>query len=210
MAALHHNSPNSHDFEQKSEDHIDLSHVEKTAHVEAQFEIDPVIDKRVTRKFDAHILPWLFAIWSVQGIAAVEKRRRIDFLSRLFAFIDRSNIGNARIDGLTTDLHLDGNKFNGCAPTARFSAIKPATNQAPSCIGRFLCAVHTRGCAVKLDNQEISRWLLSPIIDHLLGSCQHFSWVHQIVRRPHRCTMPFRSVRGWSFRRNGCISCHVL
>lgn len=36
---------------------------------------------------------------------------RADYL-RLFAFIDRSNIGNARIDGLAEDLHLTGNKFN--------------------------------------------------------------------------------------------------
>ena len=31
---------------------------------------------------------------------------------RLLAFIDRSNIGNAKIDGLTEDLKLTGNKFN--------------------------------------------------------------------------------------------------
>ena len=31
---------------------------------------------------------------------------------RLLAFIDRSNIGNAKIDGLVTDLKLNGNKFN--------------------------------------------------------------------------------------------------
>lgn len=32
---------------------------------------------------------------------------------RLFAFIDRSNIGNAKIDGLTEDLGIEtGNKFN--------------------------------------------------------------------------------------------------
>ena len=31
---------------------------------------------------------------------------------RLFAFIDRSNIGNAKIDGLVDDLKLTGNKFN--------------------------------------------------------------------------------------------------
>jgi hypothetical protein len=55
--------------------------------------IDPVLDKRLTRKFDRHIMPWLFGLF-------------------LFAFIDRSNIGNARIDGLATDLHLDANKFN--------------------------------------------------------------------------------------------------
>lgn len=36
----------------------------------------------------------------------------IDDGGRLLAFIDRSNIGNARIDGLATDLKLTGNKFN--------------------------------------------------------------------------------------------------
>lgn len=55
--------------------------------------ISPELDKRITRKFDAHIVPWLFALW-------------------LLAFIDRSNIGNARIDGLTEDLKLDSDKFN--------------------------------------------------------------------------------------------------
>lgn len=56
-------------------------------------EVDPKIEGRILRKCDYHILPWLFGIW-------------------LCAFIDRSNIGNARIDGLTEDLHLRGNMFN--------------------------------------------------------------------------------------------------
>lgn len=58
-------------------------------------EIDPKANARLTRKLDMHIIPWLFGIW-------------------LFAFIDRSNIGNARIAGLTTDLHLSatGTQFN--------------------------------------------------------------------------------------------------
>ncbi|KAF2490354.1 MFS general substrate transporter [Lophium mytilinum] len=55
--------------------------------------IDLELDKRITRKFDKHLVPWLFGFW-------------------LFAFIDRSNIGNARIDGLADELHLDANKFN--------------------------------------------------------------------------------------------------
>lgn len=56
-------------------------------------DIDPALDKRITRKLDKHIMPWLFGLW-------------------LLAFIDRSNIGNARIDGLAEDLSLDANKFN--------------------------------------------------------------------------------------------------
>ena len=56
-------------------------------------EIDPLLDHAITRKFDTHIIPWLFGLW-------------------LLALIDRSNIGNAKIDGLVTDLRLSGTKFN--------------------------------------------------------------------------------------------------
>lgn len=35
---------------------------------------DPALDRRLTRKLDVHILPWIFILW-------------------LLAFIDRSNIG---------------------------------------------------------------------------------------------------------------------
>jgi hypothetical protein len=57
-------------------------------------QIDPIVDARVTRKFDKRIVPLLFGL-------------------RLLAFIDRSNIGSARIDGLATDLNLGtGHKFN--------------------------------------------------------------------------------------------------
>lgn len=69
-----------------------LDKVEEQDPFEAQ-EISPTLDRRITRKFDTHIVPWLFGLW-------------------LLAFIDRSNIGNARIDGLTNDLKLTGNKFN--------------------------------------------------------------------------------------------------
>lgn len=55
--------------------------------------IDEELDKRITAKFDRHIIPWLFGLW-------------------LLAFIDRSNIGNAKIVGLTEDLHLTSDKFN--------------------------------------------------------------------------------------------------
>lgn len=54
---------------------------------------DPVLEARIIRKLDLHILPWIFILW-------------------LLAFIDRSNIGNARLDGLVTDLNLTGDKFN--------------------------------------------------------------------------------------------------
>ena len=49
--------------------------------------------RKLTQKCDLHLLPPLFLIW-------------------FFPFIDRINIGNARIQGLEKDLHLTGNQFN--------------------------------------------------------------------------------------------------
>ncbi|EIM85641.1 MFS transporter [Stereum hirsutum FP-91666 SS1] len=49
--------------------------------------------KRVLWKFDCYILPPLALLW-------------------LANFIDRTNVGNARIAGLQTDTHLVGNQFN--------------------------------------------------------------------------------------------------
>ena len=75
----------------------DIKHLEETDSDELErIEISPELDRAITRKFDLHIVPWLFGLW-------------------LLAFIDRSNIGNARIDGLAEDLKLDvnnGYKFN--------------------------------------------------------------------------------------------------
>lgn len=75
-----------------------IEHHEATVMVEGEKAIHVDIDdsysnKRLVRKLDYHIVPWLFGIW-------------------LWAFIDRSNIGNARIDGLAKDLKLTGNKYN--------------------------------------------------------------------------------------------------
>ncbi|KAF5873965.1 putative mfs transporter protein [Botrytis fragariae] len=59
-----------------------------------EIQISKELDQLITKKFDRHIVPWLFGLW-------------------LLAFIDRSNIGNAKIDGLAADLGiLTGTKFN--------------------------------------------------------------------------------------------------
>lgn len=55
--------------------------------------IDPAMQKQLNKKFDKHIVPFLFGMW-------------------LLAFIDRTNIGNAKIDGLVEDLDLKGLKYN--------------------------------------------------------------------------------------------------
>ena len=63
------------------------------SHDEDYLPIEPAMQKRLNRKFDLHITPWLFGFW-------------------LLAFLDRANVGNAKIDGLPMDLGLKGNQFN--------------------------------------------------------------------------------------------------
>lgn len=75
------------------EEVLQVAHLEKLNSTWDDQTIDPELDRRITRKFDVRIVPWLFGLW-------------------LLAFIDRSNIGNARIAGLATDLKLEANKFN--------------------------------------------------------------------------------------------------
>lgn len=41
----------------------DISHVEKLREQQLMPDFDPEIDRQVTRKFDLHIMPWLFGIW---------------------------------------------------------------------------------------------------------------------------------------------------
>jgi hypothetical protein len=55
--------------------------------------IDPVIEKRVVRKIDWHLVPLLMALY-------------------LLAFLDRSNIGNAKIAGMAKALDLTADRYS--------------------------------------------------------------------------------------------------
>lgn len=55
--------------------------------------IDPVAEKKLLRKIDFRLIPILWLLF-------------------LCAFIDRINIGNARIQGLEKDLNMKGSDYN--------------------------------------------------------------------------------------------------
>ncbi|KAI1609910.1 retrograde regulation protein 2 [Exophiala viscosa] len=55
--------------------------------------IDPEIEKRVVRKIDYHVPPLVTFLF-------------------LLSYLDRSNIGNARIAGMSTDLSLTGDRYD--------------------------------------------------------------------------------------------------
>ncbi|KIY44045.1 MFS transporter [Fistulina hepatica ATCC 64428] len=65
---------------------------EKGAHVSEVDPIDPVAERRLVRKLDFHIVPLVM-------------------LLNLFSFLDRVNIGNARLYGLEENLGLKGNQY---------------------------------------------------------------------------------------------------
>ncbi|RSL49519.1 hypothetical protein CEP54_012380 [Fusarium duplospermum] len=55
--------------------------------------IDPTEDKRLVRRIDLHVLPWICITYAL-------------------SLIDRTNIAAAKIVGMEADLNLAGNKFN--------------------------------------------------------------------------------------------------
>lgn len=55
--------------------------------------LDPIAMKKLTRKCDLHVVPPLFVLF-------------------LLAFLDRTNIGNAKIQGLEAGLNMTGPQYN--------------------------------------------------------------------------------------------------
>ena len=55
--------------------------------------MDKAAEKSLLRKCDLHVLPMISILY-------------------MLAFLDRINIGNARIQGLENDLHMKGNDYN--------------------------------------------------------------------------------------------------
>ncbi|KAI1075416.1 major facilitator superfamily transporter [Whalleya microplaca] len=69
------------------------SNVESPQHAESELTVDSIAEKRLLRKLDAFLAPMCVMFF-------------------LVAYLDRSNIGNAAIAGMTEDLALTGNKLN--------------------------------------------------------------------------------------------------
>ncbi|KAK3068470.1 hypothetical protein LTR53_013925 [Teratosphaeriaceae sp. CCFEE 6253] len=58
-----------------------------------RFEIDPVAERKLLRKLDWRVVPVLWFLY-------------------MLAFLDRTNVGNAKIQGMTKDLKMTGNDYN--------------------------------------------------------------------------------------------------
>lgn len=83
----------------------DLAHSEEGS---TTVVVDAEVEKRLLRKLDWHILPFVF-------------------ITYLFSFLDRINIGNAKTAGLPASLHLQGNQINGTSRPAEAPLLPPAS-----------------------------------------------------------------------------------
>ncbi|KAI6041664.1 putative pantothenate transporter [Pisolithus marmoratus] len=70
----------------------DLSKIQSTQQP-AQVNLGPERERKLWRKIDVRLLPMISFMY-------------------LFSFMDRGNIGNAKLEGLVTQLHLTGSQFN--------------------------------------------------------------------------------------------------
>ncbi|KAG7445412.1 MFS general substrate transporter [Guyanagaster necrorhizus] len=66
---------------------------EPSHNIEDYFKFDPKAERRLVRKLDARLMPLIFFLY-------------------VFNAIDRSNLGNAKTDGLDTDLKFKGNDYS--------------------------------------------------------------------------------------------------
>ncbi|KAI9715780.1 MAG: hypothetical protein M1812_005779 [Candelaria pacifica] len=69
------------------------------------------IDRKLLWRLDIKLIPWLCLLY-------------------LLSFLDRTNIGNAKIEGLTTTLHLTPGQYNACLSIffVSYSCFEPITN----------------------------------------------------------------------------------
>lgn len=72
---------------------VPKSSVESENTSSISMQLDRKTERRLVWKCDRHVLPMISLLY-------------------LLAFVDRVNIGNARIQGLEEDLNMDGNDFN--------------------------------------------------------------------------------------------------
>ncbi|KAK0436793.1 major facilitator superfamily domain-containing protein [Desarmillaria tabescens] len=66
---------------------------EPSHNIEDYYRFDPKVEQRVVRKLDARLMPLIFCLYILNAM-------------------DRSNLGNAKTDGLETDLHFHENDYS--------------------------------------------------------------------------------------------------
>jgi hypothetical protein len=71
----------------------EVAHAEDVEKASLHEAIDPIAEKKLLWKVDCHVVPPLLILF-------------------LLAFLDRVNIGNAKIQGMTKELHMVGQDYS--------------------------------------------------------------------------------------------------
>ncbi|KAG6008079.1 hypothetical protein E4U54_008742, partial [Claviceps lovelessii] len=92
----------------------DLGTSSQTLDVASLVADDAAVERRVVRKLDFNVLALLSVLCKVTRSRLFDRILYLVLTMRiavLLAFLDRSNIGNARIAGMEHDLHLSGSQY---------------------------------------------------------------------------------------------------
>lgn len=79
--------------EKLKELHVESLTVKANDRTAAKYDMDPVAERKLLRKIDFRLIPILWLLF-------------------MLAFLDRTNIGNARILGMEEELMMTGNDYN--------------------------------------------------------------------------------------------------
>ncbi len=85
-------------------------------------------DKKLVRKLDWALIPWLSFLYLI--CRSILLQSTVPLTDNLKAFLDRTNIGNAKVDGLQQDLGMTDAQYNSTLTIffVSYSVFEPLTN----------------------------------------------------------------------------------
>ena len=129
--------------------------------------------RRLVRKIDIVLLPFLSLLYLLVVHPFLGYCLFIDTPHRL-SFLDRSNIGNARLAGLESDLNLKGLQYNVCEPADnRDDRLLTERVDGPFYLLSSLCF---RRDTVEYNDEQDTSKPLDPNNDDILGSGMLRCW----------------------------------
>jgi hypothetical protein len=140
----------------------DVAHNEHADKIDGDLDaIDPIAEKKLLRKVDLHVVPPLLILF-------------------LLVFLDRVNIGNAKIQGMTTELHMQGHDYNICSI-------------------HLFHPLHTSGSPQQHNHQESRPFQMALHYHVSLGRLYR-----QTRTRPQFCWLGGHAISSWNTRSRPC------
>lgn len=125
---------------------------------------DDKATKRLLRKIDLALIP-LLSILYLQVASKFKSRRR--WHSHSLSFLDRSNIGNAKLAGIQKSLHLKGLDYNVCHFIRKYIH----ANENSECTGHLFSLLCPSWSAVQPNDETHTAFHLDPFDHGSMGVC---------------------------------------